>query len=141
VTFVVTAGHQNGKWAILDGYADGHPTVGTTAKDTRGFESAPNGTIAALRKKDCAAFIKYAFTATNGPSACTQPFASAVAKALTTDPAAVPASQGGNATYRFYSMTLKSSSGHPRPTYLIWPVAKNTPGPGVTFPYAALPPR
>jgi hypothetical protein len=139
-TFVVEVGAGN-KWTISDGYGVGHPTVGTTAKDTSGFLTDLNGTIAAIRGKDCAAFVKYAFTATNGPSACTQPFASAIAKALTADPTAVPTSLGGNADFQFYSLTLKGYPGHPGLTYLTWDVGKTPPGPGVTYPYVADPPR
>jgi hypothetical protein len=139
-TFVVEIGAGN-KWTISNGYGVGHPTVGTTAKDASGFLTDLNGTIAAIRAKDCAAFVKYAFTATNGPSACTQPFASTTAKALTADPTAVPTSLGGNADFQFYSLALKGYPGHPGLTHLTWDVGKTSPGPGVIYPYVADPPR
>jgi hypothetical protein len=139
-TFVAEVGAGN-KWTLSGGYGVGHPTVGTTAKDASGFLTDLNGTIAAIRAKDCAAFVKYAFTATNGPSACTQPFASATAKALAGDPTAVPTSLGGNADFQFYSLALKGYPGHPGLTHLTWDVGKTSPGPGVIYPYVADPPR
>jgi hypothetical protein len=139
-TFVVELGPGN-KWKVLDGYEVGHRTVGTTAKNRSGFDETLNRTVAALRKKDCPAFIKYALTASNGQSACTQPFASAIAKALTANPTAVPTSLGGNADFQFYSIKLKGYPGHPGQSYLTFPVSTTAQGPDVTFPYVALPPR
>jgi hypothetical protein len=118
----------------------GHPTVGTTPKSPSGFLTDLNGVLTALRNKDCPAFIKYSITATNGPSACTRPFASRVARAITADPAAIPTSLGGNKDLQFYALTLRGYSGHPAPTYLQWDVGTTIPGPGVVYPYVTDPP-
>jgi len=138
---VIVEVNSHGKWAIIQGVGTGHPTVGTTPKNPNGFLSDLNGTLTALRHRDCPAFIKYAITATNSPSACTQPFASGTARALTADPAAVPTSLGGNKDVQFYALMLKGYSGHPQPTYLQWDVGTTPPGPGVTYPYATDPPN
>lgn len=139
-TFVVAVG-KNNQWDILSGDRTNRKTVGTTASDTKGFDRAVNGTIASLRSKNCTAFIKYTRTANNDASQCKQPFASAIAQALTSDPRANPRSLGGNAWYQFYFQTLKGYRSHPKPLYLIWVVGKtNFTGPTVLFPYATLPP-
>ncbi len=42
------------------------------ATTTSGFDASVNATIAALRSKNCPAFIKNSLTNTNNPSECTQ---------------------------------------------------------------------
>jgi hypothetical protein len=132
VTYVVAVGPGR-KWAIANGY-ENKPTVGTKATATTGFDASVNATVAALRSKNCPAFIKNSLTNTNNPSECTQPFASSSAKALSADPKATLTKLGGNQYFQFYSITLKGYPGHPSPTYLTFPVTTTTPGPGVTSP-------
>jgi hypothetical protein len=139
LTWAAAVGKDN-KWTMQEGAGIGHRTVGTTASDVSGFASAVNGTVSALRSKNCAAFIKYSSTATNNPHECDRPFASGTARALTNQPKVMPKSTGGNATYQFYSLSLKGYPSHPGATYLTFSVARTAPGPGVTFPYATLVP-
>src|SRR5207248_5078113 len=98
LTWVAAIGKGN-SWTMQGGTGSNHRTVGTTARDTSGFDSTVTGTVAALRAKNCAAFLKYSLTATNNPHECDGPFGSGIARALTNDPTVMPKRLGGNADY------------------------------------------
>jgi hypothetical protein len=80
------------------------------SKPNAGFDRNVRMAVAALRRADCAAFIKVAFRGFGlggGPetSVCTRLPMNALHKALSADPAAKPVKLGGNSLHAFYGIT------------------------------------
>lgn len=80
------------------------------SKPNSAFDRNARMAVAALRRADCAAFVKVAFRGFGlggGPetSICTRLPKNALHKALAADPAAKPVRLGGNSLHAFYGIT------------------------------------
>ena len=80
------------------------------SKPNPAFDHNVRMAVAALRRADCAAFVKVAFRGFGlggGPetSVCTRLPRNALHKALAADPAAKPVKLGGNSLHAFYGIT------------------------------------
>jgi hypothetical protein len=80
------------------------------SKPNAGFDRNVRLAVAALRRADCAAFVKVAFRGFGlggGPetSVCTRLPMNALHKALAADPAAKPVKLGGNSLHAFYGIS------------------------------------
>ncbi|HEX2071746.1 MAG TPA: hypothetical protein VHF90_08895 [Thermoleophilaceae bacterium] len=102
------------------------PSVGTSDADSRdGYAKAVDDYLAAVRDRDCKAFVKVAFTnGADAKTACRTSFKGTedLAKRLKANPSVKPKYEGGNSSYGFFTLETKK----PKPENLTISVIKST---------------
>lgn len=112
------------------------PSVGTGDRGSRaGYDRAVDAYLLAVRKRDCSAFVRVAFTSgAKEKSVCATlfPMTRDLAKRLKANPTARPEYEGGNRTYGFYTLETPK----PKPQNVTISVVKS--GDGKQAPFVVL---
>lgn len=95
-------------WAVARTGLVAGKTVGTGDDDSRkGYDTAVEEFLAAVRERDCDAYYRATFNGSKSKATvCKEDFPSTarLARRLATDPAAKPAYEGGNSVFGFYTL-------------------------------------
>jgi hypothetical protein len=95
-------------WAVSRFGVVTEPNTKTSDEESRaGFRKAVEDYLAAIRARDCKAFVAVAFTGDNSTEAACEtifPGTRVLAKRLSDNPASEPEYEGGNATYGFFRL-------------------------------------